>query len=79
VRREVRCAAVLIFAGTFLGLAGALVATRGLETLLYEVKSDDTETYLVIAVLLAGVALLASYVPVRRASAIDPAITLRTE
>ena len=72
-------AAVLIFAGTLLGLAGALAATQVLETFLYEVKPDDPQTYLLIAVLLAGVALLASYVPARRASVIDPAITLRTE
>jgi predicted permease len=79
VRSEVRRGAVLIFAGTALGLAGALAATQVLESLLYEVKPDDPQTYLVISVLLAGVALLASYVPARHASVVDPAITLRTE
>jgi len=79
VRHEVRRAAALIFSGTFLGLAGALAATRVLATTLYEVKPHDPQTYLVTAVLLAGIALLASYVPARRASVVDPAITLRTE
>jgi len=79
VRHEVYRAAVLIFAGTVLGLAGALAATQVLESSLYEVKPHDPQTYLVIAVLLAVVALLASYIPARRASVIDPAITLRAE
>jgi predicted permease len=79
VRHEVRRAAVVISAGTFLGLVGALVATRVLEGSLYEVQPHDPQTYVVIAVLLAGTALLASYVPARRASVVDPAITLRSE
>jgi len=79
VRHEVYRAAVLIFAGTLLGLAGALAATQVLETSLYEVRPHDPQTFVVIVVLLAGVALLASYVPARRATIVDPAITLRTE
>ena len=79
IRHEVRRAAVLIFAGTALGLAGALAATRVLATSLYEVKPHDPQTYVVIAVLLAGIALVASYIPARRATAVDPAITLRVE
>jgi ABC-type lipoprotein release transport system permease subunit len=69
----------MIVAGTLLGLAGALAATQVLETSLYEVAPRDPQTFVVIAVLLAGVALLATYIPARRASLIDPAITLRTE
>jgi putative ABC transport system permease protein len=79
VRHEIYRAAVLIFAGTVVGLASALAATQVLETSLYEVKPHDPQTYIVITVLLAGVALLASYVPARRATLVDPAITLRTE
>src|SRR5262245_9857366 len=79
VRHEVRRAAVVISAGTILGLVGALVATRVLEGSLYEVQPHDPQTYVVIAVLLAGIALLASYVPARRASVVDPAIALRSE
>jgi uncharacterized membrane protein YeaQ/YmgE (transglycosylase-associated protein family) len=65
--------------GAILGLAGALAATQILETSLYEVKPHDPQTYLLIAVILAAVALLASYIPARLASAVDPAITLRAE
>jgi predicted permease len=79
VRREVHRAGIMIVAGTLLGLAGALAATQVLETSLYEVAPRDPQTFVVIAVLLAGVALLATYIPARRASLIDPAITLRTE
>jgi len=79
VRHEVYVAAVLIFAGTVLGFAGALATTQVLESSLYEVKPHDPQTYVLIAVLLAVVALVASYVPARRASLVDPAITLRTE
>jgi len=79
VWHEVRRAAVLICAGTLLGLVGALAATQALASSLYEVKPHDPQTYVMIAVLLAAVALLASYVPARRASTVDPAITLRTE
>src|SRR5262249_23736742 len=79
VRHEVRRAAVLIFGGTFVGLLGALAATQVLENLLYEVKPHDPQTYVVIAILLAAVGLLASYLPARRASVVDPAITLRTD
>jgi ABC-type lipoprotein release transport system permease subunit len=43
------------------------------------VKPHDPQTFVVIGVLLAVVALLASYIPARRASVIDPAITLRAE
>lgn len=79
VRHEVRRAAALISAGMVLGVSGALAATQILEGSLYEVRPHDPQTYVVIAVLLAGVALLASYVPARRASVVDPAITLRTQ
>jgi putative ABC transport system permease protein len=58
---------------------GCTGSHTGSRDFLYEVKPDDPQRYLLIAVLLAGVALLASYVPARRASVIDPAITLRTE
>jgi putative ABC transport system permease protein len=79
VRHEVCRAAVLISAGMLLGLGGALAATQILEGSLYEVKPHDPQTYVVIVVLLAAVALFASYVPARRASVVDPAITLRME
>jgi len=69
----------LAAAGIALGVSGALAATRVLETMLYEVKPGDLETYLVIAGVLLGVALAASYIPARRAAWVDPSSALRAE
>jgi putative ABC transport system permease protein len=74
-----RRAVVMVLSGIVVGVAGALAATRVLVTLLYEVKPDDLWTYVLISVLLTVVALLASYLPARRASRIDPCLTLRAE
>ena len=65
--------------GVALGVGGALAATRLLETMLYEVRPGDLETYLVIAGVLLGVALAASYIPARRAAWVDPSSALRAE
>ena len=64
-------------AGLGAGLSGALVLSRSLSRLLYEVRATDPVTYAGIALLLLGVALLASYVPARRATRIDPVHALR--
>jgi putative ABC transport system permease protein len=69
----------LAAAGIALGVSGALAATRVLETMLDEVKPGDLETYLVIAGVLLGVALAASYIPARRAAWVDPSSALRAE
>jgi putative ABC transport system permease protein len=61
------------------GLAGALVLTRGLATVLFEVSPTDPATFLVVAALLAGVVVLACFVPARRAARVDPAVALRYE
>jgi putative ABC transport system permease protein len=74
-----RRGALLALAGIVIGLAGALAATRILRTMLYEVTPQDPATYLEIAGLLAAVALAASYIPARRASAVDAATALRAE
>lgn len=71
----IRLAAV----GVVLGLAGALAATRALRGLLYGVNPTDPLTFVAIALLLAGVALLASYIPARRALRVDPTEALRAE
>ena len=52
---------------------------RFLESMLYEIEPRDPMTLVVIAALLVGVALVASYLPARRASRIDPFLALRTE
>jgi putative ABC transport system permease protein len=69
----------LVLAGALIGLAGALVLTRLLRSLLFGVSSADPLTFAIIAVLLAAVALLACWLPARRAAKIDPVEALRFE
>lgn len=66
-------------AGIAAGLAGAYAATRLLETLLFGVTPTDLLTFVGVAVALLGVALVASYLPARRAAFVDPALALRAE
>ena len=79
VRQVVRQASTLILIGTAIGLAGALAATRVLSSALYEVQPHDPLTYLAIVVILVAASLLASYLPARQASTIDPSVTLRMD
>jgi putative ABC transport system permease protein len=65
--------------GILIGLAGAAMVTRLVESLLYNVSSTDTLSFAATALFLALVALLASYVPARRATAVDPLVALRAE
>jgi len=65
--------------GLALGFAGAIAATRLLASMLFEVTSTDPLTHAAVAVLLGIVALVASYVPARRAINIDPLLALRRE
>ena len=67
----------LVAAGVALGLALALAVTRYLETLLYGVDARDPLTFSAVPLVLAATALLASYLPVRRATRIDPVTALR--
>jgi predicted permease len=66
-------------AGIVLGLMGALFVTRFLTTLLFGIRPLDALTFAAVAALLAAVALLASYIPARRATEIDPLQALRCE
>ena len=65
--------------GLILGQAGAVVSTRLLTTMLFQVQPNDPVVYVGVAVLLGVVALVACYVPARRASRVDPMIALRQE
>jgi putative ABC transport system permease protein len=79
LRLVLRQALVLAVIGIAVGLACAAVMTQVLTNMLFGVKASDPLTYFVVVVLLAGVAMLASYVPARRAMRVDPIIALRYE
>ena len=66
-------------AGVIVGLAAALMLTRTLDSLLFGVGSLDVPTFVAMSAVMIAVALLASYVPARRASLMDPMQALRTE
>ena len=69
----------LVLIGLVLGLAVAFAVTRLLSSVLYGVKTNDLLTFGGVTLLLAGVAVLASYIPARRAASIEPMQALRSE
>ena len=79
IRLVVRQAMTLALMGSACGLAAAFVLTRMMAKLLYGVQSSDPATYIGVAMIVCAVALLASYIPARRATQIDPVTALRCE
>lgn len=69
----------LAMTGVGLGLMGAFALTRAIESLLHGVSASDPTTYLVVVLLLTGVASLACFIPARRAMKVDPITALRYE
>ena len=74
-----RNAMSLVFFGALLGLGGAYAATRVMSSLLFGVTPTDLATFIFVPIVLFVVALVASLIPARRATKVDPLIALRYE
>ena len=79
VRMILTRAAALALAGIAAGLLGAIAVGRFLQTMLFQISATDPPTLIAIPILLAAIALAASYIPARRAMRVDPAVALRYE
>ena len=75
----VRQGMLLVGAGVALGLAGAMAVTRFAVSVLFGVSATEPLTFAVVTMLLLGAALLACYIPSRRAAKVDPVVALRWE
>jgi putative ABC transport system permease protein len=69
----------LLLIGAAIGLLGTIAVSRALQTVMFEVSGLDLRIYLGVGVLLLAATLLASWIPARRASRVDPIVALRTE
>lgn len=80
VRQEViRGALTPVLVGLGAGVLGALALNRTLASLLFEVAPTDPATFVAVAALLLGAAVMACWLPARRSSKIDPIVTMRAE
>jgi predicted permease len=78
-RLVVRYGGALALAGLVIGLAGSFALTRFIATLLFEVKPTDPLTFGAVSAILLGIGVLASWLPARRATRIDPIVALRSD
>jgi ABC-type antimicrobial peptide transport system permease subunit len=69
----------LLLIGSVIGLVTALVLSRALQSVLFEVTGVDPRIYLGVELILFGATLLAAWIPARRASRVDPIVALHTE
>jgi putative ABC transport system permease protein len=69
----------LVFYGTLLGVGAAFLSSRALSSMLFEVESTDPATYAAVVLLIASVAVVACYLPARRAGRVDPVVSLQEE
>ena len=69
----------VVLGGVVVGLGGALLVTRLMASVVYGVRVTDPFTYAGVAALLVAVALVASYIPARRATRIDPLVAMRAD
>ncbi|MFY9610611.1 MAG: ABC transporter permease [Blastocatellia bacterium] len=79
LRLVIRQALILVLFGIAIGLTGAFALTRVMSSLLYGVGATDRVTFIAVSVILGSIALVASYLPARRATKVDPMIALRCE
>ena len=68
-----------VVGGVVIGLVGAVALTRVMSTLLFGISTTDIVTFALVPVLLIAVALVASYLPARRATRVDPQVALRVD
>ena len=78
-RMVVSQAATVVLIGAVLGVAAALASTRLLKTLLFGVEAADPIVFAAMSTMMIGVGMLASYMPARRASGVDPIESLRND
>jgi ABC-type antimicrobial peptide transport system permease subunit len=69
----------VVLVGTVVGVAAALASTRLLDALLYEVSAVDPVVFVAMSIMMIGIGMLASYLPARRASNVDPIESLRND
>jgi putative ABC transport system permease protein len=79
LRMVIGQSALMVSAGVGIGVGGALLLTRIMSGLLFGTSATDGWTFISIPLLLSAIALLAAYVPARRAARVDPLVALRHE